>query len=375
MSPTSLTLPESTATIPEHREQLARHRPAEPQVAAGGSVDVVPLDADTTGPVPDVVRAGVGMLAGVVAFGSACYLAPIEYQAGRWLGLPAWQAWTITAAVEGLTLAALLAGRLAGGLLPTALGLTWISAAVGTLHAAAEQATRTGRVLDTQTTTSALLVCVLMVLAPALMHRLRVRVNAEHAAALTVARQRAETAARELAERRAAERAAQREAAERDAERQRAHELALQRSRAFAEQEQTRLHLEHARAEQARADAERQAEQARAAAEQERAQAEQERAQAERDQAAAEQARADTARRRQQTEHQQAQAEQHRAALRADRDLARAHWADREATGTPMSIREVAELLDVSDSRARAIVADWRRRQPTPTPTVEGPQP
>jgi hypothetical protein len=59
----------------------------------------------------------------------------------------------------------------------------------------------------------------------------------------------------------------------------------------------------------------------------------------------------------------------------SDRGRARAYWADREAAGTPMTSREVAELLSVSDSRARAIVADWRRRQPTPTPTVEGPQP
>jgi len=337
------------------------------------------------GGVPQMVRAGVGVLAAVVAFGSACYLAPIEYAAGRWLGLPAWQAWTITAAVEGLTLAALLAGRLAGGLLPTALALTWVSAAVGTLHAASEQATRTGHQMTGQTTTSALLVCALMVLAPALMHRLRVRVHTEHATALAAARADADALAREQADRQAAERTAQREAAERDAAAAREHELAVQRARAFADQEQTRLHLEHARAEQARAEAEHRAEQARAqaagqraaiereqaAAEQARADAEQRRARAEQARIASEQARAEAERR---TRTDQAQAEQQRAALRTDRALARAHWADRETTN-PMTAREVADLLDISDGRARAVVADWRRQTASATTATTSEEP
>jgi hypothetical protein len=52
--------------------------------------------------------------------------------------------------------------------------------------------------------------------------------------------------------------------------------------------------------------------------------------------------------------------------MRADRTLARAHWADHQTAGTPMTIREVAELLAVTDSRARAIVADWRRLSQQP---------
>lgn len=335
--------------------------------------------------VSPVVRAGVDVLAVVVACGSACYLAPIEYAAGRWLGLPPAQAWTITAAVEGLTLAALLAGRLAGGLLPTALVLTWVSALVGTLHSAAEEATRHGRALDVQAAASAALVCVLMVLAPALMHRLRLRVQRACQAGVHRIRQRVEQAEREAAERAAAERAAEREAAERQAAAVRAHELQVQRARAFAEQEQARLRLDHARADQARAEAER----ARADAERVRAQAEraaeQERAATERQRAAAEQARLDAERRQAQAEQERAAAERQRASLRGDRELARAHWADREAGGTPMTVAEIAELLAVTESRARAVVADWRRRTTVATgsaprsapssPPLEGAQP
>ncbi len=343
--------------------------------------------------VPDVVRRGVGVLAGMVAFGSMCYLAPIEYQAGRWLGLPWWQAWTITATVEGLTLAALLAGQHARGLLPTALALTWVSASVGTLHAAAEEAHRLGRPLDRQAAASALLVCLLMVCAPALMHRLRARVNRAHIRAGHVEREARAAAERERVEREAVERAAEREHAAHVADAARAHERELERSRNYAEAEQARLALErtrieqehaerlaqqqaaaeHARAraaaeqaqaerqradaERVRAEAERQTEQARAQTEQARAVAEQTRAAAERERALAEH-RAE--RERAAAEQARAAAEQERASLRSDRTLARAEWERREEAGRPMTTAEVMDLLEVSPGRARAICAEWR---------------
>jgi hypothetical protein len=317
-------------------------------------------------PVPVGVRRAVDVLACVVGLGAAWYLAPIEYQAGRWLGLPVWQAWTITAVVEGFTVAALVAGLYARALVPIALTLTWVSACTGQLHAAAEHAAELGGTLDRPQVAAALVVCTLMVIGPALMHVLRGRVAREHAAWEAVqAAKRAAAAEAERAhqlelQQAEAERAEQeRRDAERFAAAERAHELELLRSRAFAEQEQARLALEAERVRAAQDEARAAAERARAEAEREQAAAEQARAAAEQRRAADEQRRADAEQARRAAEQERARAEQARAAyekrLRDDRAFACTEWLQHR-----WDADDLAAKIGVSSGRARALVAEWR---------------
>lgn len=268
----------------------------------------------------------------------------------------------ITAVVEGFAGLALVAGRL----VPLALTLTTISAGIGMLHSAAEQAASDGGHLDRTRIGAALAVTALAVTAMAGTHHIRSRTAKDRARAVEraagQARQAAEAdRAHQLELQRAeVERAAQeRQDAERFARAERAHELELQRSRAFAEQEQARLALEAERIRAAQDEARAAAAQARAVAEQQQAAAEQARAQTERQRAADEQRRAAAEQASRTAERERARAERQRAEyeqrLRDDRAFARAEWAERG-----WGADTLAAKIGVSSGRARALVAEWR---------------
>lgn len=231
-------------------------------------------------------------------------VAPLEHAAGLALHLGWWHAWTLTALIEGAAGSAILAGRL----VPAALALTGSSVLLGTLQSA-------GALPSSDPVVLAVGVTLLAVASLLLVHRVRAGVQ----------RARSVEAARR----------AERDRAEADAEHER-HLSALAVAEQATEAEHRRA-MERDRgarfAEQDRARAELELERARAAREQTRADAEQTRALAERERADAE------------------LAEQ----MRADRDFAREQWLEHRWPSP-----QLAGMLGVADSRARALIAEWR---------------
>lgn len=280
---------------------------------------------------PQALRRAVDLLALVVGLGAGWYLAPLEYQAGRWLGLPTWQAWTITAVVEGLTAAALVAGLHAGHLLlPTALTLTWVSAGTGQLHAAAQHARELKQTIDRPTVAGALTVCTLMVICPALMHTLRTHVAHAHTTARAHERSQQDAAA-------AAEHAAQlAQAATDQQQHEREHERAAQERREQRYHERALAEIA-ARTEADRATAERSAT---------------ERALGERtateDRASERSASAN---------HAQDDVARHR------RERVHAAWLKSQSTDKPMTGNELSRELGITPGRARGLIGEWKKEQ------------
>lgn len=290
-------------------------------------------------------------------------VAPLEHSLGMALGLSWWHAWTVTALIEGAAGTCVILGFYVAA----ALALTGGSVLIGSLWSAELQVradhARDPKLYPATTITDdpvraalAGLAVVLFVCALALVHAARRRHHQrrDEQAAAQREQDRADSAAEharqiELA-RLDAEREQARLAAEhRDREDARRHAAQMDRARAFDEQERARLALdaererarlarEEAAAEQARADAE------RARADRERAQADAERARAaaEQDRAAREQARAE--------------AEQYASRLRDDRAFAEQEWMRHRWPAD-----ELADRIGVSESRARALVAEWGR--------------
>jgi hypothetical protein len=197
----------------------------------------------------------VDVLAAVIAVGGLALLAPLEYGAGRWLGLGPVHAGTVTVVIEGTTGLAILARRHVA----LALSLSTVSALVGMAQSglartgALARGASWSRLTDPDVVVAlgaSAVLTGLAITALAVTHRIRQHDADQRAAVEQAAVERACRAADadrahqlEL-ERAAAERAEQeRRDAERFAAAERAHELEMQRARAFAEQERERITL------------------------------------------------------------------------------------------------------------------------------------
>jgi len=254
-------------------------------------------------------------LAVVPAAGALALLAPLEYSAGRWVGLSPAHAATITVVVEGFTALAVAAGRLVW----LALALCSASAGVGLARSAYVQADsgRPGDVWARLAVAAGLTALAAVALAGT--HRIRSRAAAERSADQARRDQEAREQQAERERAAAEQRRADAEQAERQAAAAHARALELTRAQAWARRDELALEVELAREQTA-------AEQTRAAAEHERASAEQQRA-------------------------EQALAER----MRADRGFAREQWMIHR-----WGDAELADLLGLSAGRCRALIAEWR---------------
>lgn len=265
-------------------------------------------------------------------------VAPLEHSAGLALRLNWWHAWAITALIEGASATAILSGHF----VYIALFLTGSSTLLGSLWSA-------HAIPHTKPAYLALGITLLTVASLVLVHSVRKKLNknteAKRLRERTLEREQEEI--RHSRELRLAQLTAEqeRERAERDAQEraaQRRHEAEMQRAAAFDAQERERLAIERERQQAL-------IEQTRAEREREQARIEREQAARER-RASAEQAEHE----RQQAEHERERAYGER--LQADRDFAKDEWLKYQWPTT-----ELAAKLSLSETRARALVKEWRK--------------
>jgi hypothetical protein len=265
------------------------------------------------------------VLAVVPAAGALALLAPLEYSAGRWVGLAPAHAVTVTVVVEGFTALAVAAGRLVW----LALALCSASAGVGLARSAYVEAD-TSRPGDVWVRLAvALGLTGLAAVALAGTHWIRSKAFAATAADQARRDQEAREQQAERERAAAEQRRADAEQAERAAAAAHARALELTRAQAWARRDELAAETELARVQAA-------AEQARAAGDQQRAAVEQQRA-------------------------EQALAER----MRADRGFAREQWLIHR-----WSDGELAVLLGLSAGRCRALIAEWREDRGEPLASV-----